>query len=800
MKPEVEAAAGHLCGLLAGDAPQARDMLHACLCQSLTNRVATSTWDVSAPEKGSAARALVCHDHDGGEGIDACLLQACKDANISAEKLQPFTLWIDPGCVAVRMGLGPGTALAVNAPNAQLLNSSGSYGTTVTVIWGSLPVAVSNRASPGPALNGIAVPSVSILPSTPQAIQSGGVSTNKAGLKGLGRPIRIVDPNASLHDPALAHGRTSSTSSNNSISSFDGSESLAGAAFTARSFSQASSAGSSSATSVETGMDRLHSKDASYHDGSLFERDSEATFHSRAKECGVNGLIDAGLDDETITAMQDVDETLKGVPRSDSTDSMDFKFPKGDCSTSVRRQVAKKTSGSVTSSTPSESPSSGGHKKQSPSGSSLNYTTHDNGNVGVLGGGVRLGGSSKPSSPVKNTSAPTRATVAQLLQKHPSLQQQEWAPRSAPTRTVGLPPSRAAGVPLPTPNAVYQHHSHSQSLSYLHQYQYPQAPYHAPGQSNQHALRQDAPSFHPQASHHYQINHPPYPSQQLQQPPPQSYDTPQHGNLQQLPEVQQRGYAGHQQYYSGVEGLSAPPPFGAPSHNAFPSHPPFASPHHGLHHLGMYGGMVNTPSTTCGSITSSAPSSSHFGFLSLDPNGMPFPHMKRVRSRGRRSRGRGAGRAARRQAAAMKAFNDLAEQDGAHGLVPLYCSTETLDMSSDEGEDNEDFEDEDEAQECVLGLRFDELSLAPRRADDAEDVMAVVRARAAAVDSNIQRKTKPQGTTGPSDAEVMSIVRERAQAVAHGIASRSREASLNCKHDAAPWDTHLRTLTATPRP
>jgi hypothetical protein len=111
MFQEISAALDHLVTLLhpSIDAAGFKLQVH----RSLESRF-SRLWFPETPARASASRVLLWHAHGGGEGLDADVRQACldhvKEGRVADEDMfsSPFTLWIDPGCVAIRLGLGPG--------------------------------------------------------------------------------------------------------------------------------------------------------------------------------------------------------------------------------------------------------------------------------------------------------------------------------------------------------------------------------------------------------------------------------------------------------------------------------------------------------------------------------------------------------------------------------------------------------------------------------------------------------------------------------------------------------------------
>jgi hypothetical protein len=110
-----------------------------------------SHWHTSDPEKGSAYRALT----RSKANLDSLIVKAFKDASIKlalkevAEAMtasmgaDKWTLWIDPGCVSIRMHGSGGIHFSsasdsAFSPSSNKVNMSG-----IIEIWGKLPASVS---------------------------------------------------------------------------------------------------------------------------------------------------------------------------------------------------------------------------------------------------------------------------------------------------------------------------------------------------------------------------------------------------------------------------------------------------------------------------------------------------------------------------------------------------------------------------------------------------------------------------------------------------------------------------------
>ncbi|PWN96092.1 hypothetical protein FA09DRAFT_362393 [Tilletiopsis washingtonensis] len=588
MQPELDAAVAQLCSLLpASTSASARTRFGASLLASLRPRLAASSWLAAEPERGSAARALLWHEHAGGEGGDAALRQACAAAALAPRDALPaLTLWIDPGCVSMRLGPGPGAADSERS----------AAGAPVTLVWGALPAALapSPRSTHAP-LQRSGEHAYRTHTPTPLGSSSSSSSSWSASAP---RPVRIVDPSTLSRrspPPPPPHIRSPSACS---VATSCASSAFGSSALT-RSVSSSSSAYGTSVSSASCPSLLAPGDDGSDSELSVDDLDAGSCY----------GIIDLIDDESDVCDESDVgDATLMCSTTNDND---------GDTTVGASPSKASAVSGAHAWAATQQQQ----HKRQSPSGAALNYTVHDNGNVGVLGGGVRLGGA--PAKSVSSAAAAAAPAHSSLLRHtfnaaargfQPQHQAVEWTvPPPASSLCMLPPPQHMALSPATFGNSAY-----------------PQLPM--------------PPSF-------YAVPPPPqllfsnHAAAAFQRAPPQPM----------LPAMQQQQQQ-QQQQYPGVEGHQAPPPF--------------AAAYHGLPHAGA--------------------------FLGLDPCALGgAAPMKRVRSRGRRSRGRGAGRAARRQAAALKA---LAERDG---LAPPSGSELGDEYDDDEGDDDEsDGDDRDIERRC----------------------------------------------------------------------------------------------------
>ena len=359
MLDEINAAAEHLVTLLAPpiDAAGFKQQVQSTLEARFAH-----LWFPGDAARASAARVLLWHPHGGGEGTDNDLWQACfdhcKDGSRPSDFfLSPFTLWIDPGCVAIRTGHGPGVFLANSAPPSL----------AIKVIYGACHAA-SLQSMPLPP------PVVTLSPSTP-----------------------MLDSQAErwsqrCYPSVLNHARTPSASS------------MASSTYTASRSTSWSSYTSSNAT------------DDSEQCPSLVATST----HDSDSELSIEDMIDSGcyknfdlIDDE------DEEEEMSSNVGEDTI------------------TVELQESGDVTISaeegffTPSKA-------------TIINY---DGGNVGVLGGGIRLGSSSGSSCSMssKEPRKPTKTDVNAYYPLHHTTALGQYAP------------------PLPPPNSI---HGFEQSLGF----------------------------------------------------------------------------------------------------------------------------------------------------------------------------------------------------------------------------------------------------------------------------------------------------------------------------------------------
>lgn len=576
---EVAAAVEHIVSLIQHVerrqpiAPESLAAFASTLKDALEQRC-QACWKPSEPEFGSARRSIAWQLHAAGEGADADILRAVASVvqaqaeegeivvphqpSVVALALQwipiAFTLWIDPGCVAVRVGSGPGASRSFQDFD---LAKSGSASSAVQIVWGQM-VAESTQ------------------PNVPQLT-----------VTSVHRPIPIIKPAAAAHArypvqamtnrmPALNARHQRAHSASSSVSSdYDG---------LVRSASMSSTnTVSTHATSVPSDVDA----------------ESEAC-PSLASASPTSSLVSSQCtpqtdnDRESVhdTTIGDTTERFAGVRLFDEDDDdQDAGDATLDAGSMLGLGVSKLS-------------------KPAPSSTSVkcNYTTHDNGNVGVLGGGVKLGGA------------------------------------SASTKTTQPP--------------RYRQHSNSKSVSHLQGFQNQLLPPYMPHNSQ---LAHQMPR---QLRHMSNAN---YSAPMRTVPLPAAPMAPQHFHPHQPV---------YQQYHAAQPQRAAVPPMSSFAHpSGLPTPYAFRNGQAGQQHY------------------VAQPKPHMLGLALADGVGgdeQDGEHAttgrRRLRSRGRRSRGRGAGRAARRQAAALRAlelgsteelgeFDDDDEDDEGGGGLISRCST-----------------------------------------------------------------------------------------------------------------------------
>lgn len=159
MSAEVSAAVEFIVSHLSSVLPHQdfRSSLSESLVASLESKYANH-WHSEDPERGSAYRAITPY----GSIIDDILSQAIKNARLSipthtaSEALKAslgsdrWTMWIDPGCVSIRLNGGGvhfnTSANSLSEPNINTTSSSSSSKSInhagITEIWGKLPTSI----------------------------------------------------------------------------------------------------------------------------------------------------------------------------------------------------------------------------------------------------------------------------------------------------------------------------------------------------------------------------------------------------------------------------------------------------------------------------------------------------------------------------------------------------------------------------------------------------------------------------------------------------------------------------------
>lgn len=132
MHAEIAAAVSSIASLLQAPPVSQKDF-RADLHLSLTATY-SSMWYPSDPERASASRVLHWQPGPGGEGCSSLLIDACKKHKTSLGDRE-WTMWIDPACVAIRMGSGPGRLNHSISSNLGCRRSS-SFHESIRIIFG----------------------------------------------------------------------------------------------------------------------------------------------------------------------------------------------------------------------------------------------------------------------------------------------------------------------------------------------------------------------------------------------------------------------------------------------------------------------------------------------------------------------------------------------------------------------------------------------------------------------------------------------------------------------------------------
>lgn len=569
-------------------------------------------------------------------------------------------MWVDPGCVAVRDGPGPGRSSMSSLCYPQSSNSRPFINDQVRVLFGSQPSPTRPTigapaltvdfipATSKPAviissplgrksLNVNGVPHVNVCPSSPAA-QDMDVTP---GATPIVPWSGSSDGHAHGHlhlDLGASHGAHSRRSSlSSSASSRRGS--IAYSTLSMDREQSTSSIGTSiPATSPPTSASWC--KLTFDHEEPLAAIEAQDSQSSRSSPTGLGlmdgdealrglGLDDVVFDNEDELAPEDaLDEQDERCNEGDDT-LRPLDAPENEAPTEVKKK------GSVL-----------GHSRSSSVSS--NVTSFDNGNVGVLGGGVKLGGSG--ASTVSRGRAHSNASNASSFSQSGQRSRQ----RSVESRTYGW--------------AQQQQKQHQQSQ------------HNALGLSNMVAVPQPA---------HQQQRHQPHPYTYASHAPSSEYITElqNHANALQA-RLDEAKSAFHQPE------RQSPPPLETVSLSKR-KQGPLASTASVLGNASMnatkqwavsVSSQDDTDTPKLGDGAWTAASKAYPASVDMDEEGdegdenEPLASQegiaggKRVRTRGRRSRGRGAGRAARRAAAAA------ALNSSANGFSPAMMASPHFQM------------------------------------------------------------------------------------------------------------------------
>ncbi|PWZ02334.1 hypothetical protein BCV70DRAFT_62607 [Testicularia cyperi] len=619
---EVAAAVEYIAALVQGverDRPIAPEAI-AGFSSTLKDELETrcqSCWMTSDPEHGSALRAVAWQLYPGGEGADAAILRAIASVlqaqTEEGEVVQPssnqtvalalrwlpnpFTLWIDPGCVAVRNGGGPGSVRSFFDDG---LDRSAASSGSINVIWGQM----------------IAQP----------AAEKGIPQLTISGTSAL-RPIPIMRPQSTtnyqhnhpqhLRYPVQSMGNGRPSAHRRNISNASSS-----AASFSEGLTRSVSLSSTQTTSTHATSEYSHGMAGADEDSdacpSLVSPSSSCTSSRCTAENESDGDLSHDVTARFIGARLFDDEDDEEADAADET-AGDITIH-ADQVLGLQRGAVISGDASSTPKRAKNAPQPNDSKNSAPAAKTSvsapvksNYTTHDNGNVGVLGGGVRLGGAvSKPQGQTgqrvrqhsnSKSIGHLQGLHGQIYPQHqlrrPDMHQQPFygmnpGNYSAPMRNVPLP-SVAGPAPMPAHAQVY-------GMTAM------------PGVASQ-QQRGGAP--------HYMM-----PNKQQFLPQPLSFQM--HHQQQQHHALQQPALGLMRNGPAPTVSFQLPPPSS-------------------LANVAMAGSVVGEDDGACSDRMQDG--------------------RRRVRSRGRRSRGRGAGRAARRAAAALRALEsgdldlDLIDED-----------------------------------------------------------------------------------------------------------------------------------------
>lgn len=400
MRSEIQAAINHLCTLFSTKLDGEQTQTFCVTLHTRLEQKYSSNWFVHDGERGSAKRVLLWHAHGGGEGMDDDITFALKKVSslrsFEDAFTSSFTLWIDPGCVAIRLGQGPGTFVGANhipSPNS------------IKTLYGTLPssaLSTIQAMTPAP-------PKLALLPSTPALDTDEADTTATFGNHQMSKHSLT---NSLLHYRAPSW----STSSHN--------EHLLDGHRTASSGSEGE--GSEACPSLVAASSTRGDSDSELFDEGDEDDDTDS-------ELSIQDMMDRG-----------------GFKNYDIIDDDDEEEDVGD--ETVQHIKAAKNNTSTSTKSPAKS---------------ISVTSYDGGNVGVLGGGVRLG-ASKPSAHLqrKTSNAALRAKQAAAPVWYPSQQlsntqspalspsnmphnnQAAWSPYS-PNMGMYSPSINTSGCPSP---------------------------------------------------------------------------------------------------------------------------------------------------------------------------------------------------------------------------------------------------------------------------------------------------------------------------------------------------------------
>ncbi|OCF54535.1 hypothetical protein L486_08085 [Kwoniella mangroviensis CBS 10435] len=373
------------------------------------NHLFTSTWDTSRPQFGSGYRSLICSKH---LGLPKPLREAAKSVGVerevwkraiagikSGDRGEEWQCWCDPGQVTWRWGgwewedVGYEPGKVIKEPFQIIWQSSSSLSPSISTSTPSASTHTPVRAShaipirapiavgpptPGP---GPSAPAVYAIPPTPSQHSNRTVNENDELLPafstlGLGHPSGLGG-GARNHTPS---GWTSSTGTQSRETSY----------------------GDRSIDSYQTDWDNEedHENDRSKAPSRGSHRGSESTSSITSSSSmsdsnsGHTQLLtpssrpnsaDPFLIPSLSLKEKDKERSRKITPPSQTLTR--GRTPSPNSSASMKENITPNTDTTLTPSTPTVTP-------------------YDGGNVTVLGGGVKLGGASRPGSVISSHRSP----------------------------------------------------------------------------------------------------------------------------------------------------------------------------------------------------------------------------------------------------------------------------------------------------------------------------------------------------------------------------------------------------------